>query len=338
MTYTLDPDIQAYVDACKAFVPVDDSLSARRDAFLRACRACTPAAPAGWAITDIRLDGVCLRVYKPAGEVPQGGWPTLLYLHGGGWDLGNLDTHDWFAHALAQRVPVAIVAVEYRLAPKHSYPAPLQDCLAAWHGLRAGRVDPALSRERLVVAGDSAGGTLAAGLCMALRRDGQPQPLGQVLVYPVLTARDHLPSMTEHADAPLLTVAGLKRSLAGYVPDQRDWRDPCAMPLEAEDFSGLAPAFIAVAGVDPLRDHGMAYGAALRRAGGEAEVDVVEGLVHSGLRAFGVERVERLWDRLGETICHQLQLRPQQPGTQRNPAGNRHPAGERHQLPGQPDP
>jgi len=306
MTYRLDPDIQAYVDACKAFAPVDDSTTARRDAFLRACRACTPAAATGWTTTDIHLDGTALRLYKPAGEAPQGGWPTLLYLHGGGWDLGNLDTHDWFAHALGRRVSVAIVAVEYRLAPEHRYPAPLQDCLAAWHGLRAGRIDPALSRDRLMVAGDSAGGTLAAGLCMALRRDGQPQPLGQLLVYPVLTARDHLPSMTEHAEAPLLTVAGLQRSLAGYVPQQRDRLDPCAMPLEAEDFSGLAPAFIAVAGVDPLRDHGVAYGEALRGAGVEAEVAVVEGLVHSGLRGFGVVRVERLWDRLGEMAWRYL--------------------------------
>lgn len=306
MSYRLDPEIQAYVEACQRFVPVDDSIEARREAFLRACRACTPEAPVGWPIADRVLDGVRLRVYKPAGPVPHGGWPTLLYLHGGGWNLGNLDTHDWFAYALGRRVSVAIVAVEYRLAPEHGYPAPLEDCMGAWNGLREGRVDAALSRERLIVGGDSAGGTLAAGLCMALRRDGQPQPLGQLLVYPVLTAREHLPSMSEHAEAPLMTVAGLRRSLAGFLPQQSDWHDPCAMPLEADDFSGLAPAFIAVAGVDPLRDHGLAYAAALVGAGGEAKVEVVAGLVHSGLRAFGVKRVEQLWNRLGAMALQYL--------------------------------
>lgn len=306
MTYRLDPEIQAYVDACQRFTPTNDSIEARRQAFLQACRACTPEPPAGWTIDDIDLDGLPLRRYKPAGQAPEGGWPTLLYLHGGGWNQGDLDTHDWFAHALARRVPMAIVAVAYRLAPEYSYPAPLEDCLAAWWGLCEGRIDPGLSRERLIVGGDSAGGTLAAGLCMALRRDGQAQPLGQLLIYPVLTTRDHLPSMTEHAEAPLMTVAGLKRSLAGFVPRQEDCLDPCAMPLEASDFGGLAPAFIAVAEMDPLRDHGVAYAAALRDAGGKAGLAVVDGLVHSGLRAFGVGRVERLWDRLGEAALRLL--------------------------------
>lgn len=299
---TLDPEIHAYVEAARRFAPASDTLDARRAAFLRACRACTPERPAGLRVADHRLDGLGLRVYKPAGEVPEGGWPTLLYLHGGGWDLGGLDTHDWFAYALAARVELAIVAVDYRLAPEHCYPAPLQDCQAAWQGLREGRIDAELSRERLAVGGDSAGGTLAAGLCMALRRDGQAQPLGQLLAYPVLTARDHLPSMREHAEAPALTVAGLRKSLDGYLPDPCQRLDPCAMPLEATDFSALAPAFIGVAGIDPLRDHGVAYGEALREAGGEAEVQVVDGLVHSGLRAFGVERVERLWDHLAQTL------------------------------------
>lgn len=299
---TLDPEIRAYVEAAQRFAPASDAIDDRRDAFLRACRACTPQRPAGLRVADHRLDGLGLRVYKPAGQVPDGGWPTLLYLHGGGWDLGSLDTHDWFAYALAARVRVAIVAVDYRLAPEHCYPAPLEDCMAAWHGLRGGLVDAELSRQRLMVGGDSAGGTLAAGVCRALRRDGLPQPLGQLLVYPVLTARDHLPSMREYAQAPMLNVVGLGKSLDGYLPDPRQRLDPCAMPLEATDFSGLAPAFIAVAGIDPLRDHGVAYGQALREAGVEAEVWVVEGLVHSGLRAFGVERVERLWNEIADWL------------------------------------
>ncbi|MGN8140226.1 alpha/beta hydrolase [Pseudomonas sp. 22105] len=288
--------MQAYIENSQRFAPRDGSLAARREAFLAACLACTPPRPAGWQVADIELEGLRLRCYTPPGEVPPGGWPTLLYLHGGGWDLGNLDTHDWFAHALARRVPLAIVAVEYRLAPEHAYPAPLEDCLNAWLGLRAGVVAPRLSTACLMVAGDSAGGTLAAGLCLALRRDGLQQPLGQLLVYPVLTARQDLPSMHEQAEAPMMTVAGLMKSLEGFVPAAPQRNDPCAMPLEAEDFAGLAPALVLVARVDPLCDHGLAYADALATAGGVARAWVGEGMVHSSLRAFGVAEVEQAWD------------------------------------------
>lgn len=298
----LDPAMQAYIDNSRRFAPRDDSLVARREAFIAACRACTPPQPPGWQVADIDLKGLRLRCYTPPGEVPPGGWPTLLYLHGGGWDLGNLDTHDWFAHALAQRVPLAIVAVEYRLAPEHAYPAPLEDCLNAWHGLRSGLVDPRLSTACLMVAGDSAGGTLAAGLCMALRRDGLAQPLGQLLVYPVLTARQGLPSMREHANAPMMTVAGLTKSLAGFLPQPAQRHDPCAMPLEAEDFTGLAPALVLVARVDPLCDHGLAYVDALAAAGGVARAWMGEGMVHSSLRAFGVAEVEQAWDQMAAQL------------------------------------
>lgn len=308
MPHTLSPPMRGYIESAQRFTPASDHIDDRRAAFLRACRACTPAVPAGWQIDDIDLDGLSLRRYKPATAMPEGGWPTLLYLHGGGWDLGGLDTHDWFAYAVARRLSVALVAVDYRLAPEHAYPAPLEDCLTAWQGLRAGRIDPELSRERLVVAGDSAGGTLAAGLCMALRRDGHAQRLGQLLVYPVLTCRDHLPSMSEHVQAPLMTVAGLNRSLSGFLPGPGHRHDPCAMPLEAEDFSGLAPAFICVAAVDPLRDHGVAYGEALRGAAVPAQVRVAEGLVHSGLRAFGLAEVEALWDELAAVAERMLRL------------------------------
>ncbi|AVD90131.1 Carboxylesterase NlhH [compost metagenome] len=306
-TYTLDSAMQAYVEISQGFTAVDDSVAARREAYLQACRACTPTPPEGWRIDDIELDGLRLRRYKPEGEAPQGGWPTMLYIHGGGWDLGSLDTHDWFAYAMARRVQVAIVAVDYRLAPEHAYPAPLEDCLKAWHGLRQGQVDPDLSTGRLIVAGDSAGGTLAAGLCIALRRDRHAQPLGQILIYPVLTTSTHLPSMTEHAHAPLLTVAGLTKSLAGFLTNEEDRRDPCAMPLEDTDFTGLAPAFIGVAQIDPLRDHGLAYRDALAADGVAVECYVAQGMVHSGLRAFGIEVVEVFYDRIGLQISAWLE-------------------------------
>lgn len=302
MPSQLDPAMQAYIDNSQRFAPAENSLAARRAAFLQACRQCTPPVPDGWRIDDIDLGGLRLRCYQPEGAVPASGWPTVLYVHGGGWDLGNLDTHDWFAHALALRAPVAIVAVEYRLAPEHPYPAPLQDCLRAWTALRNGEVDPDLSQTALIVAGDSAGGTLAAGLCRVLLDAGQPQPLGQLLVYPVLTASQDLPSMVQHAQAPMMSVAGLMQSLRGFLPNDNERIDPCAMPLEAKDFTGLAPALIVVARIDPLCDHGITYAAALKAHGVPAEVWVGEGMVHSSLRAFGVPEVEQAWARLAEQL------------------------------------
>lgn len=302
MHQSLDPAMQAYINDSKRFTPTDSTLQARRAAFLQACRHCTPPAPKGWRITDIEIEGLRLRCYQPDAEPPEGGWPTMLYLHGGGWDLGNLDTHDWFAHALAGRIRLAIVAVEYRLAPDHPYPAPLHDCQKAWAALRNGSVDARFSRTQLMVAGDSAGGTLAAGLCRALHRTGQPQPLGQLLVYPVLTARQHLPSMQVHAEAPMMTVAGLIQSLHGFLPNEADRNDPCAMPLETDDFAGLAPVLVLSARIDPLCDHGIAYAAALTAHGVPAEVWIGEGMVHSSLRAFGVAEVERAWDRMARQL------------------------------------
>lgn len=295
MPSQLGSAMQAYIDNSRRFTPEENTLAARRAAFLQACRACTPPAPEGWRIDDIDFEGLCLRCYQPAGPVPKDGWPTVLYLHGGGWDLGNLDTHDWFAYGLAKRARLAIVAVEYRLAPEHAYPAPLQDCLKAWTALRNGKVDANLSQTALMVAGDSAGGTLAAGLCRALLDAGRPQPLGQLLAYPVLTTRGHLPSMREHAQAPMMSVAGLMQSLQGFLPNNAERYDPCAMPLEAHDFNGLAPAFVIVARIDPLCDHGIAYATALTAHGVPAEVWVGEGMVHSSLRAFGVTEVEQAW-------------------------------------------
>jgi acetyl esterase len=133
---------------------------------------------------------------------------------------------------------------------------------------------------------------------MALRRNGEAQPIGQVLIYPVLTTRTDLPSMVEHDEAPMMTVAGLQNSLAGFVPDAVSRLDECAMPLEAKSHHRLAPAFIGVAEIDPLRDHGVEYASALGACGVSAELVVGQGMIHSSLRAFGVEEVETLYDRM----------------------------------------
>ncbi|KMM85345.1 acetyl esterase [Pseudomonas taetrolens] len=299
--YPLDPSLQAYVDTSASFTPRNDTLSARRTAFAEACRHFTPPAPAHLLIDDQCVGGRQVRIYFPAGDVPHGGWPAVLYLHGGGWSMGAHDTHDWFAFALARRLQVALVAVDYRLAPEHPFPAPLEDALMVWLHLREGRL-AGLSSERLAVAGDSAGGTLAAGLCVALRERGLAQPYLQALVYPVLSAHQQFASMHEHACAPMLTTQGLMASLAGYVPDESSQRDPQALALEQEAATGLAPAFVGVAQWDPLCDQGRAYVAMLRQAQVPAELYVGEGLVHASLRASGVAAVESFYDAVAAAL------------------------------------
>ncbi|MCU1785310.1 alpha/beta hydrolase [Pseudomonas sp. 13B_2.1_Bac1] len=301
-TYSLSPSLQDFVETSQGFAPVDDSLEARRAAFVRACRHFTPTVPQGLRVEDLALGDLRLRLYHPDAPPPEGGWPTVLYLHGGGWDLGNLDSHDWFAYRLARRLPTAIVAVDYRLAPDHPFPAPLEDALAAWMALRNGELHPALSTHRLAVAGDSAGGTLAAGLCRALLERDLAQPLLQLLAYPVLSASDDLPSMTEHARTPTLTTQSLAKSLDGFLPRFAQRLNPCAMPLQAQQFEGLAAAFIGVAEFDPLRDQGHAYHRVLQQAGVPSQLHMGRGLLHASLRAQGSDEVERFYDAMGQAL------------------------------------
>lgn len=298
MLYTLTSAMQALLTKSLQFAPADASLASKRAAFLDLCRAFTGPIPPGFTQQDYTLDALAVRVYHPSDRPPTGGWPTLLYLHGGGWSLGGLDSHDWFAYSIAQRLSVAIVAVAYRLAPEHPYPAALEDCLRVLRALREGALHSSLSTERLMICGESAGGTLAAAVCMALRETGEPQPLSQALLYPVLTAFEELPSALECADAPFLTSAALRESIKGYLPNRNDWLSALAMPLAASDYSGLPATFIGVAQFDPLRDHGVEYHRRLKQAGVISQLYLGEGLVHGCLRDDSIAEVAALYAQL----------------------------------------
>ncbi|WP_024667952.1 alpha/beta hydrolase [Pseudomonas syringae] len=299
--YDLDPALAAYIAESSKFVSKTQRLSDRREMFAEACAYFTPQPPLGVVIQDHTVDGVAVRTYVPRSVTPLGGWPSLLYFHGGGWDLGSHKTHDWFAYALIRRIDVAIVAIDYRLAPEHPFPAPLEDGLKVWLALKNGELSY-VDCARMGVAGDSAGGTLAAGLCIALKEQGEQQPSCQALVYPVLTDSKEMRSMQEHANAPMLSTAGLAVSLEGYVPNEKLKRDPRALALKNYDAAGLAPAFIGVAEFDPLFDHGLAYAALLKAAGIHTELHIGKRLVHASLRASGVPEVERFYDVLAEAI------------------------------------
>lgn len=299
-TYTLEPQLQQYLRECAQFEANTEDWQVRRARFAESGRYFSPDM-AGIAVTDEHCRHVPVRIYQPEAAAQAVTVPTIMYLHGGGWCLGDHTTHDWFAHALLSRLQARVIAVGYRLAPEHRFPAQLDDTRTVWEALNQGYWDDVDTRA-LAVVGDSAGATLAAGLCIDLHDRGQPQPLLQGLLYPLLTRRPDLPSMQAHADAPLLTSADVHAALALYAPEPEQYLAPRALPLDATIRPGLAPAFIVAAQYDPLADHAQAYASALATAGVAVEFHLALGMLHGGLRAAKLAETAKVFERLSNAL------------------------------------
>jgi acetyl esterase len=215
---------------------------------------------------------------RPEGEEPL---PIVVWLHGGGWALGSIDTYDAPVRALTRAAGAVVVSVEYRLAPEHRFPAAVEDSVAAvrWAAARGEELggDP----TRLAVAGDSAGGNLAAVVARRLR--GELDLRLQALIYPVTDGGVNTPSFREFADRFGLTAAGMRRFWELYL-DGGDSSDPDASPMRDPDLSGVAPAYVLTAEHDVLRDEGEAYAAALERAGVPVELKRWPGTIHGFFR------------------------------------------------------
>jgi len=253
-----------------------DRARARFSELLSAGLAGAPAVPA----EDVVLgDGLTGRVYRPAGA----GSATVVFLHGGGWTVGSVADYDGLARRISDRLAAVVLSVEYRRAPEHPFPAAVDDALAAtrWALGRAAELggDP----QRVAVAGDSGGGNLAAVVCQLLRDAGGPQPAAQLLLYPNVARGGDQPSVRAFGRVPFLTLSDMAWYTRGYVPAGTDLGDPRISPAEG-DLTGLPPALVATAGVDPLRDSGAAYAEALRAAGGTADwldlPDLPHGFAH----------------------------------------------------------
>lgn len=296
--YPISPQLAAFVAKTESFASDDSSLTGLRQRYHRMCQAFTPPKPEGLQVSAYALAGVGVRSYLPASPAPAKGWPCLLYMHGGGWVVGGLDSHDFICFELASALQVLVIAIDYRLAPEHPFPAAYEDCRAVWQAIQAGQGPHVINLQQRVVMGDSAGGNLAAALCLGLRDDRQPLPCAQVLIYPGLGGPSDLPSRRDCMDAPLLSSADIDCYLALYLRGSGK-PSPYAMPLLAEDFSGLPKAFIAVAQFDPLRDDGLLYAERLQAAGVASVVYPGKGLVHGCLRARRqAPEVDRLYDCL----------------------------------------
>jgi acetyl esterase len=219
---------------------------------------------------------MAVRVYRPGGT-PVG---TLVWFHGGGFVIGDLDTAERAAASLADASGSVVVSVDYRLAPEHPFPAAAEDCYAAlcWVADNAARLGG--SADRVAVGGDSAGGNLAAVTALMARDRGGPAVTFQLLVYPVIDAAMDSPSYQANAEGYLLTARTMRWFWQCYLRSPGDVSSPLASPIRAVDLSGLAPALVITAEYDPLRDEGEAYGARLAAAGVPTTVSRYDGQIH----------------------------------------------------------
>jgi acetyl esterase len=275
----LEPQVQTLIDNLAAAPTFD--MSTVTPAQMRETMGALFAAGDAPVIpsTDTSVAGpagdIPVRVYEPAGSSADG--PTLLWYHGGGWVIGDLESTDGPCRRLAAAAGMRIVSVEYRLAPEHRYPAGVEDAHAAFTAVAEGKLGGPPSW--IGVGGDSAGGNLAAVECLVARERGGRQPDFQLLVYPATDLAMDSQSQRDNGAGYLLTTTTLRWFREQYL-DPVHFDDPFASPLRAPSLDGLPPAYVVTAGYDPLRDEGEAYAARLREAGVPARTVRYDGQIH----------------------------------------------------------
>jgi acetyl esterase len=267
--------------------------SSRREAEVTSSRPPIPMARVEALEVPGQAGPIPARIYVPA-ALPAGiPAPLLVYFHGGGWVIGDLDTHDGVCRFLAAAAGTAVLAVDYRLAPEHPFPAPVEDAWAGFAWAVASSAALGIDPARIAVGGDSAGGNLAAVVSLLARAGGGAMPAMQLLIYPPTDSAGDLPSRRLFRQGFLLTKGDMDTFERHYLPPGTDATDPRVSILLAPDLTGLPPAYVATAGFDPLRDEGEAYALRMREAGVRVALRRHPGLIHSFANQTAISRTAR---------------------------------------------
>ena len=283
VTYVVDPPVQMVIDAIAgANTEPAPTLAEERkranDTMLLLAR----PVPDSITVTDhsvpVAGGAITVRTYRPVSAPATA--PAYLFIHGGGWFQGNIETSEIECWPLAEATNAVVASVEYRLAPEHKFPTAIDDCVAAYAWLHANAAALGVDPARVAVGGGSAGGNLSAALCLIARDTGLPMPCLQLLDIPCIDATLSTRSIDELADGYGLTKAAIETYLERYLNDPSERTDPRMSPRLAADLSGLPPAVVITAELDPLRDDGEAYVKQLRQAGVAAAALRVTGHIH----------------------------------------------------------
>jgi acetyl esterase len=265
---------------------------------MRQISSMTLAAPEVASVVNRTIPGpasdIPIRVYTPkGGAAPR---PVLVFFHGGGWVIGDLETHDAPCRQLASAVPALVVAVDYRLAPEHKFPAAPEDCYAALRWVADNAASIGGDPKRLAVCGDSAGGNLSAVVSLMARDRGGPKLAAQILVYPATDFMCDAPSHASNGQGYFLDAEAMRWFIGHYLRTAADKTEPYASPLRAKDLSGLPPAVVITAEFDPLRDEGESYARRLREAGVPVELKRYDGVIH------GFFSMDALFPEAGQAV------------------------------------
>ena len=243
-------------------------------------------------VEDRRIPGplgsIGIRIYMPRAVDAPELLPILVWYHGGGFVIGDLESHDAACRALSNQADCVVVAVDYRLAPEHKFPAAVIDCEAALAWVAESASEFGGDRAKIAVGGDSAGGNLAAAVALLARENGGAKVCFQLLIYPCVAPEPETRSHHQFAEGYLLTRKTITWFYEQYLRTPKDIRDPRYAPLEADDLSSLPPALVIVAGYDPLRDEGIDYARALIEAGNQVSLSNYEGMIHGFYLMGGV--------------------------------------------------
>jgi acetyl esterase len=283
----LDSGMKAFLDVLAKATPTEAQhwpLEKQRSEWNALCASFRANYPPNIDVTDIVANGVACRVFKPKGQALRAG---VIYAHGGGWVLGGPETHSDMCAEMSAGADCVVVLMDYRLAPEHKHPAQLEDSLKVWRWMLGSGHEFGIDRTRIIAAGDSAGGQMSVALALTLREMGLPQVKAMVLIYPGLGTDMSSASYIRNATATSLSREEMDYYWTSFLGPRgtANWRDNKAVPNLALDLTGLPPAFITVAGHDPLEDDGVLFHKKLRQAGVESDIRHEPALGHSYMRA-----------------------------------------------------